>query len=326
MKYTINNDRDALAALDDLEVHFCKASNNTLSEYYKIGQRLISRKTGSETVIDVLLKAKSKNTFYTWINGFRFYVWRAIRENLVLYEAFSEQDIHDKLCELFNDLQEVANFNTSSYEFNFNKKKFKKLALKGLPTNWREQIISYNPNSKYQLALITIALTGCRPCELEKGIKISISDNRIHFFIEGAKVDEKKGQPHRTISYSLISGNPIIEHLINGPLSAKEDITVSIEKAVNFSVEVRRISKILWPHHKESITCYCFRHQFSSDMKKSKMGDDISRALGHATDKTRKGYGHASQGRGPVTDVVVTAPRPIKSVTLNSSENSPSFT
>jgi integrase len=124
----------------------------------------------------------------------------------------------------------------------------------------------------------------------------------------------------------LISGNPTIEHLINGPLSAKEDITVSIEKAVNFSVEVRRISKILWPHHKESITCYCFRHQFSSDMKKSKMGDDISRALGHATDKTRKRYGHASQGRGLVTDVVVTAPRPIKSATLKSSENSPSFT
>lgn len=214
MKSIINNDRDVLAALDDLEINFCKASNNTLSEYYKTGQRLISRKTDSETPIDVLLKAKSKNTFYKWINGFRFYVCRAIRDNLVLYEE----------------------------------------------------------NSKYKLALITIALTGCRPCKLKKDIKISTSDGRIHFFIEGAKVDEKKGQPHRTISYSLISDNPIIERLINGPLSVNEDITVSIEKAVNFSVEVRRISKILWPRHKESITCYCFRHQFSSDMKKKQDG------------------------------------------------------
>lgn len=55
------------------------------------------------------------------------------------------------------------------------------------------------------------------------------------------------------------------------------------------------------------------------------MGDDISRALGHATDKTRKKYGHASQGRGLVTDVVVAAPRPIKSVTLKSSKIHPAF-
>ena len=180
--------------------------------------------------------------------------------------------------------------------------------------NWREEIVNYNPVSKYKLPLLTMTLTGCRPSELVEGIEVSITKNDIRFFITGSKVSHEKGQPFRTISYPQNSFNPLIGMLKNTIGDSADKFMVSIEKAVNLTVEVRRISKRLWPEHKESITCYCFRHQLSADMKKSKKGDDVSRVLGHSTDKTRKRYGHASQGRGLITEITVAVPRPIKKV------------
>lgn len=322
--YIINYAYDALEAITDLESHFCDASQATLEDYYKTGERLIKRKKMHQTLVDVLIKAKSENTFYKWLNGCRFYLCNKIKECLKLYELTSDSWYCEDAYELFDDLQNIANFNKSDFNFDFNKKKSKKTALHKLPKNWQELLINYNRNSKYTSALVVIALTGCRPCELVKGIKISISDEKIDFFIEGAKVDDKKGQPFRNISYPIDSKNTLIEILKNILSTSAKEITISIAKAVNFTVEIRRRSKILWPSHKESITSYCFRHQFSADMKKSKKGDDVSRALGHATDKTRKRYGHASQGRGLITEVTVTVPRPIRKTATRTSEPSSS--
>lgn len=314
MKYIIKYDFDALNAIHDIKSHFCNASQETLQDYYKTGERLIKRKKKNQTIVDVIIKAKTSNTFYKWLNGTRFYLCNKIEWNMELYELTSDTLYCEDAYSLFDDLQHIANFDASDFDLEFNEKKSKRTALKGLPSNWREQVVNYNPVSKYRLPLITMALTGCRPSELVKGIEVSITKDDISFFIMGTKVSHEKGQLFRTISYPQNSSNPLIKMLKNTIGDSADKFMVSIEKAVNLTVETRRISKRLWPEHKESITCYCFRHQLSADMKKSKKGDDVSRVLGHSTDKTRKRYGHVSQGRGLVAEITVTVPRPIRKV------------
>lgn len=319
--YLINYAYDALEAIADLDSHFCNASDKTLQEYYKIGERLIEIKKIDQTIVDVLLKAKTSNTFYKWLNGTRFYLCDKIRRSLELYELSSDVNYCESAYELFTDLQNIANFDASEFEFEFKKKKSKKNALHKLPNKWREQIIDYNPNSKYRMALLTAALSGCRPCELEKGISVYMTDDHVNFLIEGGKVDENKGQPFRTISHPKSSTNELLHELIQEIPNPRQAITVSIKKAVNFTQEIRRIGKELWPAHPESITAYCFRHQFASDLKKTHNGEDVSKALGHSTNKTRKRYGHHAQQRGDTSHIIISASRPIKNVASNKPTN-----
>ena len=86
MKYIIKDDFDAIDAISDLKSHFCNAGEETLVDYYKSGERLIKRKIMGQTIIDVLIKAKTSNTFYKWLNGIRFYLCDKIERNLQLYE------------------------------------------------------------------------------------------------------------------------------------------------------------------------------------------------------------------------------------------------
>ncbi|UUA73416.1 site-specific integrase [Cellvibrio sp. QJXJ] len=325
IKYIINYDFDALNAIHDIKSHFCNASEETVADYYKTGERLIKRKKMDQTIVDVLIKAKTSNTFYKWLNGIRFYLCEKIERNLQLYELSSDNFYCEDAYSLFNDLQHIANFDASDFDLEFDKKKSKKTALHKLPKNWRELLISYNQSSMYRIPLLTAALTGCRPCELVKGIRVYMSDNHVNFQIEGGKVDENKGQPFRTISYPVTSSNELLHELIKEIPNPRQAITVSINKAVNFTVEIRRIGKEVWPAHPESITAYCFRHQFASDLKRTHSGEDVSRALGHSTNKTRKRYGHHAQQRGDTSHIIISASRPIKNLASNKPTHSFAF-
>jgi len=151
MKYIIKYDFDALNAIHDIKSHFCNASEETLVDYYKTGERLIKRKKMDQTIVDVLIKAKTSNTFYKWLNGTRFYFCDKIERNLQLYELSSDTFYCEDAYSLFDDLQHIANFVASDFEFEFDKKKSKKNALHKPPKNWRELLISYNPSSMYRI-------------------------------------------------------------------------------------------------------------------------------------------------------------------------------
>lgn len=321
----VYNQFDALAVIESLEHHFANASEKTLKDYYKTGALLLKRRTYHETIDDIINNTNSKSTFYKRISSIRYFLCKSIKDLLESFYEHQHEMYLIEASELFPALAEIANFKISP-DKTFEKSKSKKTALKGLPSDWREKIVTYSASSKYRLALLIMSLTGCRPSELVTGVDVSITENDISFYIVGSKVSFEKGQPFRTITHPKNSPNPLIKILTREINKPKANFTVSVEKAINLTVEVRRIARILWPNHNQSITCYCFRHQFSADMKKSKKGDDISRALGHATNKTRKRYGHANQSRGFVTDVTVTAARPIKSVIIKSPENSPNLT
>ncbi|MBF3288569.1 hypothetical protein HKT38_30740, partial [Pseudomonas aeruginosa] len=52
------------------------------------------------------------------------------------------------------------------------RRKSKRSDLKYLPGNWREQLYKQLQGSKYELAYLVEAVSGCRPGELEKSVKV----------------------------------------------------------------------------------------------------------------------------------------------------------
>lgn len=176
-------------------------------------------------------------------------------------------------------------------------------------------------SGKYGAALLVAALTGCRPVELEQGVKVwrafDYERNRslIHLEITGAKVKAGQGQPRRHMAYAEEDGHPLVA-MLNKALSSTDGgvLVVNIEKALNFTVEVRRLAVSLWPNHRHAVTPYCFRHQWAADAKRVGVADAVSRGLGHVSSKTQRVYGTASQAgqRSALRPVIVEAERPVK--------------
>lgn len=169
----------------------------------------------------------------------------------------------------------------------------KRKDMHGLPEDWRERIIDRMPT--YRLAVLTQAVTGCRPDELARGIKLQIVGGELVAEIEGAKVTAKSGQPWRRLAWSVDSDPPLVRMLVNEVLAGAT--VAKIEDAKTYSGAVRAAGAREWPKRKASLAPYCFRHQMASDMKASGMEDaEISAALGHCADVARSYYGQWQQG------------------------------
>ncbi len=51
------------------------------------------------------------------------------------------------------------------------------------------------------------------------------------------------------------------------PEKSGDSTIISVESAMNFSVEVQRLAAGLWPLHRHTATAYCLRHQWAADAK-----------------------------------------------------------
>lgn len=189
-------------------------------------------------------------------------------------------------------------------------RKSKRPALRGLPADWRLSLCRRGMRGKYARALVVAALTGLRPCELVKGVEIAhLTDETtgtpiVRLRVCGGKVTDHQGQPWRNISFRADETIPLVAELLEHFQPSPDDKPmVYIEKAENFSKEVSRLARSLWPGRKESITAYCLRHQFSADLKAAGDVGAVSQGLGHRSGKTRRTYGTAGQSHG--TDRVV---------------------
>ena len=138
----------------------------------------------------------------------------------------------------------------------------------------------------------------------------------IRFEIDGAKVKAHQGQPHRLIAYGAHDPHPLLEAL-RIRLAGRRELLVCIDSPVNFTVEIRRLARSLWPKHKHAITAYCLRHQWAADLKRHAATDSVSQGLGHASAKTRRHYGQANQAssRHALHPAAIEAERPVKPTT-----------
>lgn len=192
----------------------------------------------------------------------------------------------------------------------------KRQDLCGLPCGWREQMavqLARKP-SIYYLSFLVTAIFGCRPAELEKGVRLCRKDGVLALAVESVKVSESKGQPIRVIGYRLDdSSHPLVLELAQQLEEGAHEI-VRIDNSKNWCNCMCRTGKTLWPRKKARISPYMLRHAFASDLKAELAdADDVSRALGHCVSATRSYYGQAQISRGrKLSPAAISAPREIK--------------
>ena len=323
--------RAAMSVVLPPSVSFDEASENTRDEYKKLGCTLLRRaaKNGGR-LSEVLLDTQRPSTFHKRIAAMRFCLWLQFLElrNVAHEAVFPEGATDNMAAEFRGRLQQHLDW-IAQYQMvrrqglppARKKRKSKRQALRGLPPCWRESLCKRGAAGKYSAALLAAALSGCRPAELVAGVYIwrdfdeTEQKEVINIDISGAKVKARQGQPRRIIHFPASDNHPLIESM-NQLLDQQDEpaLKVQIANAGNFTVEIRRLSKCLWPAHPQAITAYCLRHQWSADTKRTQSGDSVSRGLGHASAKTRRNYGQAQQASkaGALRPLAVTVERSIK--------------
>ncbi|MCL7421783.1 MAG: hypothetical protein M8364_12845 [Methylobacter sp.] len=189
--------------------------------------------------------------------------------------------------------------------------------LKSLPKNWTEKIFltALESKSKHILPIATLAITGCRPQELEYGVELKLNDDRsISAKIFGAKThDGKYGQAFRMFT----SKSDSIEFLyLIDQLEQNSGILTVKANAGALCDKVPYLSKKTMPRLKEPVSAYCYRHRFSGDLHKVGLDSEaIAKALGHSNDQSQQKYSksHRSGATGfSISNIVAATPVNLK--------------
>lgn len=173
----------------------------------------------------------------------------------------------------------------------------KKASIKKLPDDWHLKLCNLMANHKHSIAVRILACTGCRPCEVVRGIRVYRDQNGINFHIKGAKfkADDERGQEWRILTIPL--DHPIGSTIDDGEYQASS--AESLTKAIT-----RKATKLGY----EGVSAYSFRHQMASNMKFSKYSKmEIANALGHISTATQEGYGNSGAGSLVTVSVVSSA-------------------
>lgn|GEM_PF-6969687 len=177
---------------------------------------------------------------------------------------------------------------------------------------WQELVYS-KLSGKWKPAFSVMALTGCRPGELN-GLEIRPTDQEgvLVFRIKGKKVTEKAGQAWRELTIDVrgaAGGEALIEAIgaEGGALEIK-DSPQAITKALTRAAQRAKLIRM-----DQTLPAYVCRNAVASGMKADGHGiEKVAAALGHSTDECQKYYGRASAGHksggGKVLEVLTARP------------------
>lgn len=284
-------------------------SSRTEAEYLRITHVLLDRAPFTPGGLAGAVQAThSPRTFHKRLAALRFYCRRLVSEHLDVRSVSQDLDWHrlaDVLPRLHEQLCALVTLNEQGMTQPRLKRRSKRKALKGLPPTWREDLYGRGATGKYADALLASALTGARPGEVVKGITAWLQHDEalgietLCLYVQGIKVKAQQGQRYRLMTYAAEDTHPLVAALVKrlGLLPGRK-LHIHVAKAGNFTAEVQRLARALWPKHGHAITATCFRHQWSSDVKASGDGDATSHGLGHRSAKTRRHYGMAHQAHG----------------------------
>jgi integrase len=305
------------------------ASSNSKTQYAQEFKRLVAKCASKtpEGMFEVMRSTRSKRTYYKRRAAAR----HVIQEGLM--HTLQEQDRHqvagdtaawsmsirklEFLMELHATLErhgETCPITSPA------KKRSKRQMLHKLPEDFREKMYGSMSNSKYRIPFLIAALSGCRPQELEYGIKLTKAHGKLTLHIIGAKVIEGgvQGQAWREIEYSITDGHPLIAAALTELQNhGNNEILVSVASKDAYTAALRRVGRMLWPRINSEVTGYCLRHMFSSDGKAAGMSmEQLAMALGHSVTRTQTLYGQAqiskSRGSGMLNPTSVRAAVPIR--------------
>lgn len=188
-------------------------------------------------------------------------------------------------------------------------------SLSKLREGWQETLHS-NLSDKWKSAFAIMALTGCRPAELnDLEIHPTEQEGVFRFRIEGRKVTEFAGQPWRELTIDVRGaayGQALMAEIGNEPgkpgkLEIKETAQ-AITKAVTRAAQRAKLIRL-----DQTLPAYACRNAVASSLKAAGWPvTEVAAALGHSSDECQKFYGRANAGHkgggGKVLDVKTARP------------------
>ncbi|MDH6642196.1 integrase [Ralstonia sp. GP73] len=208
--------------------------------------------------------------------------------------------------------------------------KAKKTALKLLPPNWREDMFSRasqpdwrQSRPKLLPALALLWVVGCRPAEIEQGVRIAHRNGKIVIEVTGAKCSQVRGLRTRTYAFDTRPSPTSDEHPALAALREyAEQNEMGGEARLTHKADylyncVISLGKAVFPRLRTRVSPYCFRHQIASDLKADPAVplEDAAKFMGHLSDYSIGRYGHAVHGKSGlerIKPLVVTASRSVK--------------
>ena len=76
----------------------------------------------------------------------------------------------------------------------------KRKSLRGLPVDWRAQLVASAPSPACREWMLLLAVAGVRPAEVATGIEVQPIDGGVQLKIKGSKIDRGHGQPERVVA------------------------------------------------------------------------------------------------------------------------------
>ena len=311
-----------------------KTSAKTEREYMIDTRRMYENKT------DPLTASASKNTFYKYRAAWNFMY--AKLANGLHKEASAETDKIKKIAlinELCDCVAALKRFPPDPSGLNFKRQaqglyssawqtikdqappsKSKKYQVAKLPKNWRERYFNHilAKRSKYAAAIALLALTGCRPSEIENGITLHLqADQSIKVHIEGKKThDGQYGQAVR--EFVITDDGPEYAYLVAEMRKNNNQILIQVASANALGEQMRKYGKQVFPKMAGAISPYTYRHAFAKNIKStldSKV--DIAVAMGHSNDKSQRYYANKGKDGGGFKIEQIEGTREVKQISTN---------
>ena len=320
-----------LDTLSHLRSKSMSISTKTESEYLRLGHLLFSRAKKEGCIKRVIRDTGSARTYHKRIAAACHYVYAFIKhaangaQELLSDESTDrisrQKRLSARVDNFVKHLPGICELLSEGFVGKRSPRLSKRVALAGLPVNWPQLVCEKAASGKYHLPSLILSATGCRPAELQRGVLFWIGRSGelqaecLFMQVKGVKVREEQGQPDRIIAYRTTCSDSIIQALIahlDAAGKRNEGLVVSVESSGNFSKELVRLARILWPGHRHTISAICYRHQTAANVKKHNGGDAASRVLGHRSRKTRRNYGTAGQGRSAMVPDHVATTFPLK--------------
>lgn len=206
--------------------------------------------------------------------------------------------------------------------------KAKKAALKLLPPDWRETMFDRASQldwreSRPQLlpALALLRVIGCRPTEIERGVRILYRNGTLLIAVSGAKCSEVRGIHTRAYKFEIgpsLDTHPALQTLREFAEQNGTDGEAWVtHKADYLYNSVIALGKAVFPKLRTRVSPYCFRHQVASDLKADPDVplEEAAMFMGHLSDYSIGRYGravHGKSGRERVKPLAVKASREVK--------------
>lgn len=188
---------------------------------------------------------------------------------------------------------------------------------------WQDLLLA-SISPQYRSALALSMLTGCRPAEVARGIRLRAVGQDVHVVIPGAKVGRDRGQPSRTLVLATdnAAGKVLAE------LAASGEAIVIVPSAKAFGAAVAEAGRRAWPRARVRVSPYSLRHHVASQLRAANVAEEaIAACLGHRATRSQGAYGRACHGRaGGLAILDVQAAMPVRRTGHESPRTPPAST